>query len=162
MIKNLFPKSCLLLVMMSIGCGGATGPALVSVKGKVTVEGSEPFKHGIVRFIPAPGTSAGSGEAITDENGNFVIRVSSDKTGLQPGEYNVGFSLFQMPDGSPLPDQTGEPNPKEPAELGGVQFVPADYSIGSTKQTASVSALGETFEFDIPELKAQPKKGARR
>lgn len=151
-----------LTLILTMGCGSGSSVKLAPVKGKVTVGGSEPFKNGLVRFVPAPGTNLNSREAITDNDGNFVIYFSGSQGGLQPGDYNVVFSLIKLPNGDPLPDQTGEAYPKDPGELGGAQFVPPDYGLTSTKNPVTVSDTGDTFEFDIPELKPQPLKKSGR
>lgn len=145
-----------LLLMLTLGCGGGggDGPTLVPVSGKVTVDGSEPFKKGVIRFIPTD-PALNVREATTDDQGNYVIMFNARKRGLQPGDYNVGFSLLQLPDGSPTPQ--GE----DPEEAGAVEFVPREYGIGSTKNLTTVPDDGGTFDFDIAgELKPQPKTKA--
>ncbi len=153
--------TCLLIGVMCVGCGGGDVPKLASVKGKVTIGGSEPFKNGLVRFIPVD-PKLNMREAVTDGNGNYVIKFNSANAGLQPGDYKVTFSLFQLPNGEPLPEQEpGAPVMKSPQELGGVEFVPPDFATPSDKNLTSVSEEGGMFDFDIPELKAQPKKTGR-
>lgn len=159
---------CLMALIAMVGCGAADGPKLVPVKGKVTVGGTEPFKKGLVVFTPKGAATASAtskaapilgGSGITDDQGNFTLKHTSLKPGIEPGEYYVFFSLYQMPDGTPLPDQSKEKDPKPPKELGGVEFVPPDYSkITSTQTPATVGATGGTFEFKLPELKAQKSK----
>ena len=145
-----------------IGCGGGDGPKLVPVKGTVTVGGSNPFANGLVRFAPKSGSKVLGGSAITDDDGNFVLLHTSRRSGVEPGEYTVFFSLMQMPDGSPLEDQIGVPDPKTPQELGGVEFVPPEYStVTSNKYPVTVEATGGTFEFNIPNLKPQPSSNAK-
>ena len=163
---------CLIVLVAAVGCGDAGGPKLVSVKGKVTVGSGEPFKKGLVVFTPKASVDPNSksktgpilgGSGITDDQGNFTLKHTSLKPGIEPGEYNVFFSLYQMPDGTPLPDQSKEVNPKTPKELGGVQFVPVEYSsITSTQTPATVGPSGGSFEFKIPELKAQPDPKAKK
>jgi hypothetical protein len=150
---------CLGIALAAIGCGSGDGPKVVSVKGNVTVGGSEPFADGWVRFSPASGSKNTGGSARTDEEGNYTLKHTSLKSGVEPGEYNVSFSLMQFPDGSPLPDQSDTRDPKTPLELGGVEFVPPEYSnITVSKYPTTVPAEGGTFDFDIPVLKAQKKK----
>lgn len=149
---------CAFLAAFVTGCGGTTGPELAPVKGKVTVGGSEPFKNGIIRFLPKE-PSLNMREAITDDQGRYVIRFNASRSGLQPGDYSVSFSLLQQEDGSPLPKDDSKPR----EELGGVEFVPRDYYFGSTKNLTTVPEEGGTFDFDLPELKAWPsKKPSRR
>jgi hypothetical protein len=152
------------LIFGLAGCGGS-GVKTASVRGKVTVGNSAPFKKGIVRFFPKPDSNVSGREAVTDDNGNYVMMFSGNQAGLQPGDYLVSFSLYQMPDGSPVPDQTGEANPKTPSQLGAVEFVPPEYSnVMSDKNPVTVPPGGGTFNFDIPELKAQSsgKPGGRK
>lgn len=154
------------LVIMAMGCGGgASGPKLAPVTGKVTVGGSAPFKAGLVRFIPAPGANLNSREATTDAEGNYKIEFFPGQPGLQPGAYTVMFSLYQMPDGSTPPDQTKSVDPKHPTDLGAAQMVPPQFETGKDPKCAvTVDEKGGKFDFDLPELKAQStgKKTAKR
>ncbi len=160
---NWYATAWSLLTLAALGCGGSTGPKTVPVSGKVTVNGSEPFKGGMVRFLPKEGSKLSSREAKTDDNGDFEVMFTQRQRGLEPGEYTVMFSLWQTPDGAPLPDQTGEAYPKEPAELGGVQWVPTDYVSGKAAAcTVTISDQGEKLEFDLPELKPQKSSAKRR
>ena len=144
------------MVLFAVGCSGAGGPKLAPVKGKVTVGGTEPYKKGLVRFLPKPGTKLNSREAVTDDNGNYTILFNAKQPGLEPGAYTVMFSLYQMPDGGPMEDQMGEPYPKEPKDLGAVQFVPPEFAMGTSEEcSVTISDKGGAFDFDIPELKAQ-------
>ncbi len=148
----------LLLILTALGCSGDAGPKLAPVKGKVTAGGSSPFKNGLVRFVPKD-TKLNMREATTDAQGNYVIQFNNSRSGLQPGAYTVHFSLFQMPDGSSLPDQSKSPDPRSPAELGAVEWVPADYATGKAEKcSVTVSDKGGEFNFDLPELKAQVVK----
>lgn len=149
--------SYLLVALAAVGCG-TDGPKLVKVTGNVTVAGSEPFQNGLVRFVPTAGTRTTGASAITDDDGNFVLKHTSTRLGIEPGEYTVMLSLFKMPDGSELPDQTDSEEPKTPVELGGVEYVPVEYSrYDSKKFPITVTSDGGSFEFDIPELKPQKK-----
>lgn len=151
-----------LLVMFISGCSGTDGPTLVPVFGTVTVKGSEPFAEGLVRFIPAPNSGLNSREATTDSEGNYTIMFQSDKPGLQPGSYKVMFSMYKMPDGSEVPDQTGDPDPKHPTALGAVQYVPVEYEFGRAPECAvTVSAETSKFDFDLPALEPQTAKQSR-
>lgn len=145
--------SFVLLTLFASGCE-KSGPKLAPVKGKVTVSGSEPFAGGLVRFIPAPGSkNLNSREAVTDSKGNYTIMFFPGRRGLQPGNYKVMFSLYQMPDGSPVPDQSLEADPKHPAQLGAVQLVPTEYELGKADEcSVTVDEEGGTFDFDIPQL----------
>jgi hypothetical protein len=143
---------CPTLLLMALGCGGGSAtPKLAPVSGKVTVGGSEPFKKGLVRFVPKEVNSGlNMREATTDDHGNFVIMFNARTRGLEPGDYQVSFSLIQNEDGTPLSKPVGE-------DSEGVEFVPRDYCFGSTKNPITVPETGGTFDFDIPELKPQPK-----
>jgi len=147
--------SSALMVLCASGCGGgADAPQLAPVKGRVTVDGSEPFQEGLIRFIPAPGANLNSREAYTDADGNYTIVFSPGNPGLQPGEYKVMFSLYKMPDGTDPPDQTQEADPKHPSQLGAVQLVPPEFELGKAADCAvTVPEEGGTFDFDLPELK---------
>jgi hypothetical protein len=152
---------CVLAALATIGCGGGGGPKLVSVNGTVTIGGKEPFKEGWVRFSPKSGSKVTGASALTDDDGNFVLVHTSQREGIEPGDYNVSFSKMKMPDGSELPDQSGEADPKSPIELGGVEFVAPEYSsLIDSKFPTKVTGKGGSFDFDIPALAPQKKIGA--
>lgn len=165
-LVNCVRVASLVVLMALVGCGDGGGPKLVPVNGKVTVGGSEPFKKGMVIFTPKANANPTSktapilgGSGMTDDQGNFTLKHTSLRAGIEPGDYNVLFSLYQKPDGTPLPDQSKEKDPKSPKELGGVQFVPPEYSkLTSTQTPATVGPKGGSFEFKIPELKPQKSK----
>lgn len=163
-LRNVGSMVCLCVLSAAIGCGGAANEVkVVPVKGKVTVKGSDPFEKGLVVFTPKTAGKNLGGSATTDEQGNFVLKHATGKPGIEPGEYHVFFSQFRMPDGAALPDQSGEREPKTPQELGGVQWVPLEYAtMQSTKTPVTVEAKGGSFDFDLPELKAQKAASGKR
>ena len=144
-------------LILALGCGGSSGPKLCRVSGRVTVEGDKPFSAGTVRFIPAPGSNLNSREAITDSQGRYRMEFFPGQPGLQPGDYKVMFSLYQMPDGSPVPDQSKEVDPQHPTQLGAVQMVSPEFEFGKADVCAvTITEGGGEFDFDLPELKPQP------
>lgn len=150
--------TCVASLVFASGCGGGAGPKLAPVRGTVTA-GDAPFEGGLVRFVPKPGSNLNSREAITDSQGQYKIEFFRGKPGLEPGEYKVMFSLYQMPDGSPAPDQSDEQDPKHPNELGAVQFVAPEFEMGKASVCdVTVPSEGGQFDFELPELKAQPTK----
>lgn len=158
MLEMAVRVTCTASLLFAFGCGGGSGPKLAPVSGTVTA-GDEPFQGGLVRFVPKPGSNLNSREAITDANGNYKIEFFKGKSGLQPGEYNVMFSLYQMPDGSPAPDQSDEQDPKHPNELGAVQFVAPEFETGKAEVCqVTVAPEGGTFDFELPQLKPQATK----
>lgn len=147
-----------LLALAACGCGRATGPKTAPVSGKV-MAGGEPFKQGRVRFIPDAGQNINMREAVTDDDGSYKIMFSPQQPGLEPGKYTVMFSKWQMPDGSPPPDQGETAYPKEPRELGAVEWVAKDFATGTNEKCkVTIDDKGGTFDFDIGELKASAKK----
>ena len=146
------------LLSMATGCGPRDGLTLVRVDGTVTTGDSQPFAGGIVRFNPRGKGKLTGGTAVTDDDGAFVIQNQVQRAGLEPGEYGVSFSLYKMPDGSPVPDQDGENEPKSPTELGAIDLVPTEYSrVLSDKNVVKVSKETSNFEFKIPALKIPGK-----
>jgi hypothetical protein len=112
----------------------------------------------MVRFIPKPGQNINMREARTDETGKYSIMFNPKQPGLEPGEYTVMFSLWRMPDGSPVPDQGETSYPKEPRELGAVQWVAPEFATGTSEVCAvTVTDAGGEFDFELPELKAYKK-----
>lgn len=165
--KAMFQRSCWMACLVFVaGCGGSDVPKLAPVTGKV-LAGGEPLQGGLVRFIPAPGSNLNSRETVTDSQGRYKIEFSQGNPGLQPGEYKVMFSRYQMPDGSPVPDQSREQDPKHPTALGAVQMISPEFEFGKAPECAVVvTDKANKFDFELPELKAQTaavgNKGAAR
>ncbi len=106
MLKHL---SIVSLVFVSLaGCGDG-GPRLVSVSGKVTLDG-KPVPGAIVTFTP---TAAGGSNSLgkTDASGNYTLEFSQDKKGALVGEHVVEIatkkiSKADLPDDGSVVDQS--------------------------------------------------------
>lgn len=97
-----------LLLSAVVGCGDG-GPRLVSVTGKVTVDG-QPVPSAIVTFNP---TGAGGSNSLgkTDASGNYKLEFSQDKQGALVGDYVVEIvtkkiSKADLPDDGSVVDQS--------------------------------------------------------
>jgi hypothetical protein len=67
------------------GCGGNTGPAMGTVHGRVTLDGS-PLGNAMVVFTPEHGRPANS---MTNENGEYSLVYSQSAKGAAVGQYTV-------------------------------------------------------------------------
>lgn len=89
-----------LLPVLAAGCGHDSGPAVVPVTGRVTLD-QRPLARATVRFQPvrqADETVARPESiGVTDEEGNFVLRSLAAAPGIEgavPGAHKVQVSLL--------------------------------------------------------------------
>jgi hypothetical protein len=129
---------CLLLVVLSSGCGGdPLGRRAIS--GGVTVDGS-PVEQGNVSFTPADQGTISAGAAITA--GKYSVPKEG---GLPPGKYRVAINAPKPGTGQAAQEGVlpGDPLPV-PEEL-----IPPEWNAQS-QQFIEVSASGPSeFNFDI-------------
>jgi hypothetical protein len=147
--------SLLFLTITITGCGGSTRKgwtATVPVKGKVTYKG-EPVAEAQVTFHPA---STGGGSeipgafALTDAQGNFVLRTFGDADGAAPGEFVV-LVTKTIDENAPAPGtgtKSGGPRKEPkfksllPGFLGDAKTSPLRVTIASGGKTLEI-ALGD-------------------
>ena len=98
----------LALAGLAAGCGGAKGPALTPVKGKV-VQGDKPLANAVLLFMPETGGPASG--ATTDAAGQFVLK-SNDRLGAVPGKHKV--SIRVAPEVPPPMGGQAAPPPPQP------------------------------------------------
>jgi len=80
--------------LATAGCGGN---GLVTVTGKVTLDG-QPLSDATVIFVPVEGankTTTPGGR--TDESGVFYLMTREPNDGAMPGEYNVTITKKELP-----------------------------------------------------------------
>jgi len=135
-----------LLVLLPVACA-KSGPALVPVSGRVTIE-NRPLANAVVSFTPAevtPGNPPVESSGRTDADGKLSLELNStSKEGALVGTHLVRIALFDRGDG------------KTPAKG---QVVPAEYNQNS-KVTFSVPPGGTTDANFALEgaLRSQPKR----
>ncbi|MEI7921903.1 MAG: hypothetical protein WCJ40_08345 [Planctomycetota bacterium] len=86
-IKSLVSATLAVISMMALGCG-ESGPRLVSVSGKVSVDG-KPMEGLVLSFLPDPsnpGALPSENEVAAD--GTYTAYTQGRK-GLMPGKYHV-------------------------------------------------------------------------
>lgn len=74
------------LLVMVVGCGGDSGPALQAVTGKVT-KGGQPVANVNVTFSPVSGGVSSGGR--TDAEGKFALVCQNGKAGAIEGKHKV-------------------------------------------------------------------------
>jgi|GEM_PF-718550 len=139
----------LLIPVLSAGCQDAAQepvtPPLVSVKGKVTLDG-KPLEGATIGFLPATG-SAGAGDVKAD--GTYEVTYLGFK-GLPAGDYVVQVSYKMGSNGKPqsLAQQFSLIMPK--SMIGAKELLPKKYSdFGASELRAKVSPQGGVFNFDL-------------
>lgn len=121
------PLACCLLLC---GCGGGESYDLVTVSGRVTLDG-KPLANVRVGFQPASGKAdPGPGSAgVTDVDGRYTLRVvsASNKKGAVPGKHVVRMSVVSEQDSADDADASASSTLPPKAGNGSLTFeVPAD------------------------------------
>lgn len=133
-------------VMGLTGCSSATIPAkLVPVAGLVQLDGT-PLTGANVIFVPRDSTKGTGGSGVTDGDGKYQARHSSNSVGLEPGTYSVLFSRLAMPDGSSIPQG------KDAADVGAVEWLPPQLSNPPPELVMHVVTIpdaGGSFDFSL-------------
>lgn len=138
MFHTLSHRSAILasFVIACLGCGGATGPELAEVTGKVTLDG-QPLAKASLQFIPeSPGGSPSYG--VTDLEGSYELQFSSDRSGAMPGKHRVEILPVE-----PETDDSGKP-----VEGAVVVTIPVKYSQPGSL-TADVQAGSNSIDFAL-------------
>ena len=149
----------LLLLLIVPGCSGSSGkfapPKLYPVKGNLKIGGT-PAEGITVQLSPAdPASKTQPASAVTDDNGNFVIRTNGDR-GATEGKYKVVLGI-----GSGQAKAQGPVSVEEATKMSGagVQYggmpqpkypFPVEWSSPlTTPKTIDVTSQGVEFNIDI-------------
>jgi hypothetical protein len=91
-------------LVAAAGCSDS-GPKLVPVEGRVTLDG-KPVKEMLINFQPVGNTHGTGANAMTDADGKFTLMDSRGDTGAYAGEYKVSFypPLGRKTEGDPSID----------------------------------------------------------
>lgn len=117
------------------GCGGADGPPLGAVSGRVTLDG-QPLANAVVKFQPADAEGTYSAGR-TDENGYYQLRFTRDRNGALVGSHRVSVSTA-APDAE---DDHGNPRPVP-------ERIPVQYNVESTL-VHEVEAGSNDIDLDL-------------
>jgi hypothetical protein len=144
-VANWFAVAGLLLS----GCGGSDRPTLVTVKGKVTLDG-KPLDGATVflKQLDLPdGKSRRPSRATTNAQGEFEPKTYADANGLPPGKYKIG--VLKTEYAEKLPENFDSENPaRTPVKIKWI--VPKPYSDPETS--------GLTVEFTSSGMKPDEVK----
>lgn len=118
------------LMLLATACNGPAGPALVAVKGNVTL-GGVPLEQGVINFAPL---ETGQGPSRTAEvvNGEYQVNVPL-------GKFRVSFQATRAT--GRMVDSYGTPIPEYE------NIVPPNYRNGVSIEIAADS-LSHDFELD--------------
>lgn len=129
-----FLAASMFLLAATTGCG-PSGPELGRVEGTVTLDG-KPLTGARVCFYPEAGGR--TAEAVTDQQGHYVLSYTREGTGAVAGVNKVSISTYEEP--VSLDDGTKQ---------GGVpEKVPAKYNTQSTL-TREVKTGRQTIDFAL-------------
>lgn len=121
-------------LMLLTGCGGETGPQLVSAKGRVT-RGGQPLGNVVLQLIPESGPASA---AQTNAAGEFTLYGPGGKEGSLPGKFKVTVACPFNPAGGSSASGTAEAA-TPPCNL------PQKYSVPDTTDlTLEIPADGST------------------
>lgn len=154
-------RSTLLAVVVTLlplGCG-PSGPRLVPVSGKLTLNGA-PLEGAGITFAPDPGNAASTpGGASSGADGSFIAK-SGDSDGLAPGKYKVLVTKSSLKDGAKVPDEFKD-DPIMAAMAGlTIDSLPPEYATADTSPlTLEVpDGGGDDFTFDVKQAEKKKKK----
>lgn len=145
-----------LAVVLSIGCG-PTGPRLVPVHGKLTLNGT-PLEGATVTFAPAPTNPVITpGGASSGPAGAFIAK-SGDQEGLAPGKYKVVVTKAALKGGAKVPDEFKD-DPMMAVTSGlTIESLPPEYGNADTSPfNLEVPDAGGTFDFDVKQVGKKTK-----
>ncbi|OAI53176.1 hypothetical protein AYO47_05385 [Planctomyces sp. SCGC AG-212-M04] len=123
------------LPLSFFGCGGASGPELGTVTGKVMLDG-QPVQKATIMFTPEKGPPSYGG---TNAQGEYTLMFTADKNGAVLGKHTV-----TIESGNPETDDRGKPLPDQK-----VTKVPRKYTSKAGGLTADVKAGSNTFDFNL-------------
>ena len=87
------------LLLAATGCG-SSGPQPVRVQGRVTLDGGDWPKEGVIYFTPlapAPGFPSRPGMGKFGDHGEFVVTTLGAGDGLFPGKYGAAVECWDVP-----------------------------------------------------------------
>ena len=123
-----------LLLLIAVGCGGASGPEMVTVKGTVTL-GSKPLPKGDIIFQPTDPNLTPGGGAIVD--GAYSLKVVK-------GDYQVKITASREIPGKTIMGPSGKPDPVLE------QYIPKKYNT-KTELKATASKDPTVADFGLNE-----------
>lgn len=126
-------------VVLASGCG-PSGPKMVPVSGKVTLDGGKVPGPGFIYFTTdgEPGSLARPGTAEFDAEGNYRAKTFTDGDGLLPGKYRLRVDCWKSP-----PNMAGQPV---------ISFLPNRYQNAAESKLELVVKPDDrslTFDFDL-------------
>lgn len=128
---------CLLMSAVGLaGCGGEEGPAIATVKGKVTFDG-QPLTRGTVYFIPdaSKGTKGPMAIGEIDDTGHYQITSSGERDGAI-----VGFHKIRV---------EARAEPKDRNDTQPPYIIPARYDDQETSRLTTEVKAGEENIVDL-------------
>ncbi|NQV29031.1 MAG: hypothetical protein HQ518_32150 [Rhodopirellula sp.] len=144
LVSSLIGTVFALMALTAAGCGGGDGLNRVAVSGSVTLDGKA-APHGIIRFVPAPGTE---GPVANTMISNGQYNIPRDQ-GPVPGNYEVRVHAYEDPNADSIAYPTARMAPigdDQTATKNPLAEVKGDHS------TAASSNMKQTFNITIPEL----------
>ena len=142
----------IMCLVCAAGCGSApTGPALISVEGKLVIDG-QPAGAGIsVSFVPDrdKGTKGPQTSGVTSADGKFVLLGLENKTGAVVGHHKVVVKCpFNVMQGS-------AGNGSSPSTTSQCEIAPAYGSVATTPITIEVKAKADENKNVVIDVKSK-------
>jgi hypothetical protein len=134
-----------LLLVISVGCGGANPLNRQAVSGQVTLDGV-PLATGNIEFAPL-GESQVTGSGAVIVNGRYEI---PQLRGLAPGKYRIRLHAATESNGpATAKPSVGQMPPEVVGHRVGVELIPARYNTKSELAIEVVAGPKNTFDFDV-------------
>jgi len=144
--KRLLLSLFSLVLVCFAGCAGGESSKQLQrsqVSGFVKLDGAH-VEGVTVWFVPRTGTPGNGAVGATDATGMYILEEIGGESGVLPGQYDVVFSKFAMPDGSSPPADV------QPESVGAKQVLPAQYTDASTTEIkANVKEPEQMIDFAL-------------
>jgi hypothetical protein len=131
--------ACLVLMAVTVGCGGNDG-GLVPVSGTVTFDGGPPPAGGFLSFVPierVAGKTSRPARATFQTDGTYVATSFEEGDGVLPGKYTVAVTCNSGP---------VDYSKKDP--FNAASYVPKDYQGEQLVVEEGSDAI--TLNIDVP------------
>lgn len=152
-MKHVSRLSALFLALHALGCGGASGPPLYDVRGKLSWDDGSAIPNATVNFMPSA-KGIPTSAARTNDSGDFVLTTSSGQLGAAAGKFKV-VVLGPRPEAK-TPEQMTDAykNPGKAAPTPAGDVIPAEYT-SADKTPIEIEITGAKKDLAITIVKGK-------
>ena len=150
----------LLPVFLLSGCGGAGGPPLYDVRGKVTWDDGKPASNVAITFSPTQ-KGVPTSAARTNDSGDFVLTTVSGQLGAGLGKYKVVLAAAKATGSEANPQEAMVDSYKNPGKGGPKKDdgggIPVEYT-SADKSPIEIEVTGKKSDLTITVVRGAASK----